>query len=152
MKLFKNILLLGSLLMMSGHLFAAEDITGKWRSIDDKTGFSKGIIEITKDASGVYTGKIIEVIPRPGYTPKIVCDQCTGTLKNKPILGLQILNNMKKSAKNDLEYEGGTILDPLNGKVYKSKIKLNSTGTRITMRGYVGVEVVGRSQTWIRQD
>ncbi|MFU8925514.1 DUF2147 domain-containing protein [Acinetobacter puyangensis] len=152
MKAFKNILLLGSLLIASGHVFAAEDITGTWRSIDDKTGFSKGIIEITKDANGIYTGKIIEVIPRPGYTPKTICDKCTGTLKNKPILGLHILNNMKKSTKSDLEYEGGTILDPLNGKFYKSKIKLNSTGSRITMRGYVGVEVVGRSQTWIRQE
>jgi uncharacterized protein (DUF2147 family) len=152
MKLFRT-LLLGSLAMASAHLFAAnDDITGKWRSIDDKTGFSKGIVEISKDANGIYSGKIIEIIPRPGYTPKATCDKCTGELKDKPILGLQILKDMVRSEKNDREFAGGTILDPLNGKFYKSKLKLNSAGTRIAMRGYVGVEVLGRSQTWIRQE
>lgn len=153
MKLFQSALLLGSLTLGIGSAFAAnDDIVGKWRSIDDKTGFSKGIVEISKDSNGVYSGKIIEVVPRPGYTPKSVCNKCTGELKNKPILGLQVLSNMKQSANNKSEFSGGTILDPLNGKFYKSKIRLSSNGSRITMRGYVGVEVVGRSQTWIRQE
>lgn len=151
MKSLRNVLLLGALLVSSTQLLANQDIVGTWRSIDDKTGFSKGIIEIQKDNNGIYTGKVIEIIPRPGYTPKTVCEKCKGELKNKPILGLQVLNGMKQSAKSPLEYEGGTILDPLSGNVYKSKMRLNSAGTRITMRGYVGVEVIGRSQTWIRQ-
>lgn len=152
MKGFKLFLLSSSMLMASAQVFAASDIAGTWRSIDDKTGFSKGIVEITKASDGTYSGKIVEVIPRPGYTPKTTCDKCTGSLKNKPILGLTVLTGMKQSAKNDREFAGGRILDPLTGKSYKTKMKLNSTGSRLSMRGYVGVEVVGRSQTWIRQD
>lgn len=152
MKGIKPFLLSSSLLMASASVFATADIEGTWRSIDDKTGFSKGIIEITKADDGSYTGKIIEVIPRPGYTPKTTCDKCSGALKNKPILGMTVLSGMKQSSKNEREFTGGRILDPLTGKSYKSKMKLNNSGSRLNMRGYVGVEVVGRSQTWIRQD
>lgn len=152
MKGIKPFLLSSSLLMASASVFATADIEGTWRSIDDKTGFSKGIIEITKADDGSYSGKIIEVIPRPGYTPKTTCDKCSGALKNKPILGMTVLSGMKQSSKNEREFTGGRILDPLTGKSYKSKMKLNNSGSRLNMRGYVGVEVVGRSQTWIRQD
>ena len=152
MNIFKTALFVLSLFASSLLWANYDDITGQWRTIDDKTGFSKGIVEISKDSNGVYSGKIIEVVPRPGYTPKSVCNKCTGELKNKPILGLQVLSNMKQSANNKSGVSGGTVLDPLNGKFYKSKIRLSSNGSRITMRGYVGVEVVGRSQTWIRQE
>lgn len=148
----KKIAIFGALMTASLSVFAnPSDITGKWRSIDDKTGFSKGIVEITKNSQNIYTGKIVEIIPRPDYTPKSVCDKCSGSLKNAPIVGLTVLSNMKRSESNPNEFEGGTILDPLNGKEYKSKIKLNASGTRINLRGYIGVEIVGRSQTWIRE-
>ena len=148
MKTMKLALLTG-LLFSTSTLFAADDISGVWRSIDDKTGFSKALIEIKKDGKGVYTGKIIKILPRPGYTPKTHCQDCPAPYKNAPILGLTVLDGMKQSKKST-EYEGGTILDPLSGKVYKSKIKVSSNGNRLRMRGYVGVEVFGRSQTWIR--
>lgn len=152
MKGIKPFLLSSSLLMASTSVFATADIEGTWRTIDDKTGFSKGIVEITKSGDGTYSGKIVEVMPRPGYTPKATCEKCSGALKNHPILGLTVLSGMKQSSKNEREFTGGHILDPLTGKSYKTKMKLNSSGSRLNMRGYVGVEVVGRSQTWIRQD
>lgn len=139
--------------LMSISLFAnTPDLVGKWRSIDDKTGWSKAVVEFKKDGQGIYTGTVIEITPRPGYTPQKLCINCPGDRKNKPILGISTVRDMQRSENNPLEYSGGTILDPLNGKVYKSRIKLNPTGTRLTMRGYVGVEILGRSQTWIRQE
>ena len=148
MKGIKLFLLSSSLLMASASVFATTDIEGTWRTIDDKTGFSKALIEIKKDGKGVYTGKIIKILPRPGYTPKTHCQDCPAPYKNAPILGLTVLDGMKQ--KNATEYEGGTILDPLTGKVYKSKINVSSNGYLLRMRGYVGVEFFGRSQTWIR--
>ena len=150
MNLLKTSLLFLTLTTTSLIHAANDPLTGLWRSIDDKTGFSKGIVEITKDQNGIYSGKIVEVIPRPGYTPKTHCVNCSGDAKDKPIVGLRVLSNMKPDPKNAGEYFGGTILDPLTGKLYKSRIKLNSTGSRLTMRGFVGVEVIGRSQTWIK--
>lgn len=147
MKKMKLALLTG-LVLSTSSLFAADDIAGTWRTIDDKTGFSKALIEIKKSDNGVYQGKIIKILPRPGYTPKTHCQDCPAPYKGAPILGLTVLDGMKQ--KNATEYEGGTILDPLSGKIYKSKIKVSNNGKRLRMRGYVGVEVFGRSQTWIR--
>ena len=144
-----------SILILSSvtHAFAeSKDIVGKWRNIDDKTGFSKAIIEINKDDQGVYHGTIIDVIPRPGYNPKKYCDKCKGEEKGKPIIGLKIVKDMKRDPKNANQYANGTILDPLSGHQYKSTIRLNSAGSRLSIRGFVGVEALGRSQTWLRQD
>lgn len=151
MKAPKIALLILSIAAATQNIFASNDeLSGLWRSIDDKTGFSKGIVEVTKDSNGNYNGKVVEILARPGYTPKTHCTKCTGEAKNEPIVGLKVLSNMKPDPKKPGEYFGGMILDPLTGKSYKSRIKLNSTGNRLTMRGFVGVEVIGRSQTWIR--
>ena len=144
----KNILSI-CLLLSTTQAFANDDITGVWRTIDDKTGFSKALVEIKKDDSGVYSGKIIKILPRPGYTPKTHCQNCPAPYTNAPIVGLTILEGMKQS-KDKSEYTGGSALDPLSGKRYKGKIKLSNNGNRIRMRGFVGIEVFGRSQTWIR--
>ena len=49
-------------------------------------------------------------------------------------------------------YINGKIIDPLTGKIYSTKAKLSSSGTRLTLRGYVGVSALGRSQTWLKTD
>ncbi|OTG89884.1 DUF2147 domain-containing protein [Acinetobacter sp. ANC 3832] len=126
----------------------AQDISGTWKNIDDKTGASKALIEIRKEANGTYTGKIIKVTPRPGYTPKEVCIDCPAPYTNKPILGMDVLKGLT-FVQND-EYTGGKIIDPLTGKIYSMKAKLSASGKRLTMRGYVGISALGRSQTWIR--
>lgn len=142
-----------SLLISSTFIYANNnDIVGQWRSIDDKTGFSKGIVEIKKDKNGVYTGKIIEVIPRPGYTAKSHCTGCPAPYTDQPIVGLQVLTNMRADPKKKNEYIGGNILDPVSAKLYKSHIKLNASGTRLTMRGFVGFQVIGRNQMWLRHN
>lgn len=128
----------------------ANDISGLWKNIDDKTGSSKAVLEIRQESNGTYTAKIIKVTPRPGYTPKETCVDCPSPYTNKPILGLDVLTGLKPSGENN--YAGGKILDPLSGKLYSTKAKLSPNGKRITLRGYVGVSALGRSQTWIRQD
>ena len=127
----------------------AKDITGIWKNIDDKTGSSKAVLEIRKESNGTYTGKIIKVTPRPGYTPKETCIDCPAPYTNKPILGMDVLKNLKQN--NAEDFTGGRIIDPLTGKIYSMKAKLSSNGNRLLLRGYVGVSALGRSQTWIRE-
>ena len=69
---------LAAAVLLSGlsSLVFAQDISGIWQNIDDKTGSSKALIEIRKDSNGAYIGKIIKVTPRPGYTPKETCVNC----------------------------------------------------------------------------
>ena len=135
-------------LIFSGSAFAA-DLTGIWQSIDDKTGSPKALIEITKAENGSFTGKIIKVTPRPGYTPRELCNKCPAPYTDQPILGMDILKGLKQ-VKDSNNYEKGRVIDPLAGRIYDAKIRLNSTGKRLTLRAYMGVSTLGRSQTWIR--
>ena len=53
-------------------------------------------------------------------------------------------------AEDHEEWNGGYILDPKNGKTYKCEMKLEDGGKKLTVRGYIGFSLLGRSQTWIR--
>lgn len=141
--------LISSLLLFTlSHFAFAQDIAGIWQSVDDVTGAPKGQVEIIQEADGSYTGKIIKITPRTGYTPKELCTDCPAPYTNKPILGLNAITKLKH--KKDLTYTGGKILDPNSGRVYSLTAKLSSNGQRLHLRGYVGVSVLGRSQIWIR--
>jgi uncharacterized protein (DUF2147 family) len=78
-----------------------------------------------------------------------VCSACVDERKNKPMVGLVIMRNMKR---NDREYGGGDILDPRSGSVYGCKFWLEQGGTRLVVRGFIGIPLLGRSQTWTREE
>ena len=147
----KKLLAIGTLACASWFSNAAfaQDISGVWQQIDDQTGSGRALIEISKMPDGSYSGKIVKVTPREGYTPRATCKDCPSPYTNQPILGLSVLNNLKMQ--NDTNYEKGRILDPLTGKMYDARAKVNKAGNRLTLRGYMGVSALGRSQTWIRQ-
>ncbi|MDM1764887.1 MULTISPECIES: DUF2147 domain-containing protein [unclassified Acinetobacter] len=147
--MLKKSLILSSI-FFSTLCFAAPDLTGKWRTVDDKTGYSRADVEISKNNEGVYTGKIIEIRPIPNKPLEENCTHCKGSLKNVPYMNLEILSGFRQSPKDPLLFTQGQVLDPLSGNVYHGKIKLNAKGTRLTMRGYIGVSLLGRSATWIR--
>jgi len=143
--------ILATLLFSSLTSFAfANDISGTWKNIDDKTGSSKAILEIRQESNGTYTAKIIKITPRPGYTPKETCVNCPAPYTNKPILGLDVLTGLKHVGNNS--FAQGKLLDPLSGNLYNTKAKLSANGKRLILRGYIGVSALGRSQTWIKQD
>ncbi|AXY55855.1 DUF2147 domain-containing protein [Acinetobacter chinensis] len=130
---------------------SAEDISGVWQQIDDKTGAAKAIIEIKKESNNTFTGTIVKVTPRPGYTPRETCYKCPAPYTNQPILGMEILKGLQHVSGTD-NYEKGRIMDPLSGKLYDAKMRLNASGKRLTLRAYMGVSTLGRNQTWIRRD
>ena len=124
----------------------AADASGRWKTIDDKTGKVKSIVEISKAANGTYSGKVVEVL----YSergPNPVCDKCSGSNKNKPVKGMTILWNLKADGAN--EWAGGTILDPANGKTYKSKAELQAGGNKLDVSGCIAF--ICRAQTWVRE-
>ena len=121
----------------------SQTIFGKWKTIDDETGKEKGIVEIYEKAGKVY-GRVIEILEKEKKYFK--CEMCEGEDKNKPILGLVIINGLKK--KGDF-YEGGKVTDPKNGKSYHCKMTLEGKD-KLIVRGYIGISLFGRSQTWFR--
>jgi uncharacterized protein (DUF2147 family) len=143
--------LLGALILSAISSFSfAEDITGMWQSIDDKTGAPKALVEIRQEANGTYAGKVVKITPRAGYTPKEICVGCPAPYTNKPILGLDVMTGLKHG--EGINYVNGRILDPNTGKVYSMKAKLSSNGKRLHLRGYLGVSALGRNQIWIRDE
>ena len=138
-----------TLSMLCGGAFA-QDLTGTWQQIDDKSGSPKAIIEIRKESNNTYTGKIVKITPRPGYTPKETCVDCPAPYTNKPIVGLDVVTGLKYT--DGLNYTNGRILDPNTGKVYSMKAKLSANGKRLHLRGYLGVSALGRNQIWIRAE
>jgi uncharacterized protein (DUF2147 family) len=121
----------------------SQTIFGKWKTVDDETGMENGIVEIYEKAGKVY-GRIIEILEKEKKHLK--CEICEGEDKNKPILGLVIIKGLKK--KGDF-YEGGKVTDPKNGKSYHCKMNLEGKD-KLIVRGYIGISLFGRSQTWFR--
>jgi uncharacterized protein (DUF2147 family) len=118
---------------------------GLWKSIDDVSGKPRALIRIT-ESKGTLQGKIEKLFSPSSENPK--CEKCEGALKNAPVIGLVILSGLKRDG---AEYGGGQIIDPESGKVYSSKIRLSDDGKKLDVRGFMGVSLLGRSQTWERQ-
>lgn len=122
--------------------------TGLWKSIDDATGKPRVMIRIT-ETNGKLQGKIEKVFPASNDDPNPTCKKCEGMLKDMPVIGLTILNGL---AKDGDQYGGGQILDPDNGKTYRSQLRLIDNGKKLEVRGYIGTPLLGRSQTWVREE
>jgi uncharacterized protein (DUF2147 family) len=121
---------------------------GLWKTVDDNTKKEKSLVRIV-ETGGVYTGKVEKIID-PDSPKDAVCKDCSDERKDKPILGMTIVRNMKQSADDKAVFEGGDVLDPNNGKVYSAKLKVVDNGNKLDVRGYIGLPMLGRTQTWIR--
>ncbi|USX16567.1 DUF2147 domain-containing protein [Oxalobacteraceae bacterium OTU3CAMAD1] len=121
---------------------------GLWKNIDDVSGKPRALIRIT-ETNGTLEGKIEKVFPGPTESQNPKCEKCEGANKDAPIVGLVILSGLKKDGD---AYADGQILDPDNGKLYSSKVQLADGGKKLNVRGYIGVPMLGRSQTWVRQE
>jgi len=118
---------------------------GLWKTIDDKDGTVKSEIRIV-EKNGVITGKVERILD-PTAKPGDTCTECPDERKDQPILGMEILRGLKKSEDKDV-WEGGNILDPKNGKVYRATVTPIDGGQKLQMRGYIAFFY--RTQTWIR--
>ena len=128
------------------NLACGQSVLGKWKTIDDNSGDPRSIVEIS-DVNGKLYGKIIKLFPKPTEDPDPVCDKCDPADQrfNRKVIGMEIIRNL---ASDGNEYSGGDILDPENGKVYRSKIWVE--GKDLKVRGYWGPFY--RTQTWLRAD
>lgn len=124
-------------------VMAAGSPAGSWTTIDDQTGTKRSVVNLSV-SNGTLSGTIVKVYPQPGDTG--ICSKCPGAFKGKKIQGLRFVWGLKD--KGNGEWEGGSILDPKTGKIYKVKMTLK--GNKLDVRGYVGVSLLGRTQTWVR--
>jgi uncharacterized protein (DUF2147 family) len=140
-------------LLAGAALSAAAQATspaGLWRTIDDSSKKDKSLVRIV-EANGVYSGTVEKIVD-PDSPKDAVCKDCSDERKDKPIVGMTIIRNVKASADDKDVFEGGDILDPNNGKVYRVKLKLIDNGSKLDVRGYIGTPMLGRTQTWVRAE
>jgi uncharacterized protein (DUF2147 family) len=142
---FAFLLLLG---VAGSALADANSPAGLWKTIDDKTGTERSLVRIT-ESSGVFEGRVEKIFDQPGDDPQHLCKECEGERKDKSVIGMTILWGLKKE---DDQYTGGEILDPKNGKIYRAKMKIVEGGKKLEVRGFIGVSLFGRSQTWVREE
>jgi len=138
------------LVIMSSSAYGADkdQIMGLWNTTKNNSK-----VEIFKCGEN-YCGKIVE-LKNPNYRaddkrgmggqPKVDRLNPDPDLKTRPLLGLNMLEGFSYSGGN--VWEGGTIYDPDNGKVYKCKMTLTDP-KHLEVRGFIGISWFGRTVIW----
>lgn len=126
---------------------AAEQPTaaGLWAQVEENGKVGGWFLIVERN--GVYEGTIVKMFFDPGEDTNPICTKCTGEDKNQPSMGLTIIKGMKRKG---MDYQDGTILDPRDGSIYHALMKVSPDGQSLTVRGYLGISLLGRSQTWKR--
>ena len=135
-----------TLALLAGTAAAQASPAGLWKTIDDETQQEKSLVRIV-DNGGTLVGRIEKLTDPAKADAK--CDKCEGAKKDQPITGMTIVEGVKKNAAEPW-WDGGTILDPNNGKTYKVRMKPVDGGKKLEVRGYIGAPLLGRTQTWVR--
>lgn len=124
----------------------ADLVIGNWL-VQDK----KAKVQIYKKGDR-YFGKIVwlkEPDDEQG-NPKVDKENPEEKQRSRPILGMVMLRDFEYD--EDLVWEDGDIYDPKNGKTYSCKMTLSEDGRSLDVRGYIGISLIGRTQTWTRTE
>jgi uncharacterized protein (DUF2147 family) len=140
MTMNKYILLVALLISQS---VISQTVLGRWKTVDDKTGEEKSIVEIYEEDGKVH-GKIIEIFDVTKRN--LPCKFCNGEEEGQPVLGLVIIKDLEASGN---VYKRGTVTNPEDGRTYDCRIKLvEDNPNRLQLRGYIAFFY--RTQYWIR--
>jgi uncharacterized protein (DUF2147 family) len=117
---------------------------GRWQTVDDATGKAKSIVQI-REENGKFYGAIETLFDPP--VPHPTCYLCTGDLRDRPLVGLQVLSGFVQIGS---QWSGGQVLDPESGKIYRASLTIEDAGKKLRLHGYIGIPLLGRTEHWQR--
>jgi hypothetical protein len=129
---------------LAGHA-AEPTAAGLWQKTED--GKPVVWVLVVDHHNGMFEGAIARKFPKPGEPELMTCAKCTDDRKGATILGISLIRDMKRSG---LEYQGGNILNPRDGQIWKAKMTVSGDGQQLTLRGYLLMPALGKDETWQR--
>ena len=140
----KKLSLFFVLLLISTLSFAQDITQGTWYN-EEKSAK----IQFFKQGEKIF-GKIIWLKePNDAGKPRTDRENPDEKLRNRPLIGLVNLKNFTQSNKST--WEDGEVYDPKNGKTYSCKMTLSSP-TRLDVRGFIGISIIGRTSHFTKAD
>ena len=126
----------------------ADPAVGQWVTIDDEDGSQASVVDIRINEDGKLQGTIVKLLREKDQGKS--CEKCPDDFKDQPVEGLTFMWGLENDGEG--EWESGRILDPKSGSIYKSQLEVAEDGQSLSVRGYIGVSWIGRSQKWLRYE
>lgn len=126
------------------------ELAGTWQEYDDASGKVEALIRVERGADGAYDGTIVKLVAAVVGSASRTCEACRGRLHDQPLLGMRIFWGMRR--RDASTFDGGEIIDPESGKVYRCRMRLSEDGNTLAVTGYVGVSWLGETETWRRAE
>jgi uncharacterized protein (DUF2147 family) len=141
-----------SVLVTSPKPASADEKTvfGYWKHLDDDSGQTQSIFKLFEN-KGKLMGRIEKTFDTPKKKAQKICSECTGSQKDKPIVGLIFFWDFTRDKDDANKWVDGKILNPEDGKVYNAEAELAPDGKTLKVFGYIRVVIkIGGSSVWKR--
>ncbi|MCH7313869.1 DUF2147 domain-containing protein [Acinetobacter sp. ANC 3882] len=144
------VLLLGLSAPLAIHAAPTDPLIGTWKVVDERTGtYLSDIVIRRHSATEQYSAVIVKMYPSAKEAAPTVCTACSGTLKNQPIIGMEVLTGLKMLSQNE-EFGQGVWINPYDGNKYSLNARLSKTGKMLSINAKNPSNNSFRNMTWIR--
>ncbi len=141
-----KVFIICTIFLLFSQILQSQTVFGKWKTIDDRTGKPKALIDIY-EKDGLMYGHVVEILEEG--KENFICTKCDDERKDQPVLGMTIIDAAEHHGKG--VYKGDTLFDPQQAMTFRCKIWLNPDNPdELKVRGYLAF--IYRTQTWVRAE